>query len=235
MTTSSKRAEYIARASLILSIVFFGIVFFVGRWSGFFALSAISWLILSAALIWFVLAIQFHQRALAEQEKLDMSQLAESKQATTIFQAGGERTAMFAVAQRRLDLLEKWFIPIFSAIIAAYQIAIGLYLFKAVQAAAEHEAKQPLVCAACMTAVAFVSFIISRYATGMSAQLQWKPLRAGGSILLGIAILCFALAISLAMAQFQIFVVINVINFIVPILLLALGAETALNIVLDIY
>ncbi|MDD5063290.1 MAG: SPFH domain-containing protein [Phycisphaerae bacterium] len=235
MTTSSKRAEHIARASLILSIVFFGIVFFVGRWSGFFALSAISWLILSAALIWFVLAIQFHQRALAEQEKLDMGQLAESKQATTIFQAGGERAVMFAVAQRRLDLLEKWFIPIFSAIIAAYQIAIGLYLLKAVQAAAEHEAKQPLVCAACMTAVAFVSFIISRYATGMSAQLQWKPLRAGGSILLGIAILCFALAISLALAQFKIFIVINVIDLIVPILLLAIGAETALNIVFDIY
>jgi regulator of protease activity HflC (stomatin/prohibitin superfamily) len=235
MTISSKRAEYIARASLILSVVFFGIVFFVGRWSGFFALSAISWLILSAALIWFVLIIQFHQRVLAEQEKLDMGQLAESKQASTIFQAGGERAVMFAVAQRRLDLLEKWFIPVFSAIIAAYQVAIGLYLLKAVSAAAEHEAKQPLVCAACMTAVAFVSFIISRYATGMSAQPQWKPLRAGGSIFLGIAILCFALAISLAMAQFKIFVVINVIDFIVPILLLALGAETALNIVLDIY
>lgn len=235
MTISSKRAEYVARASLILSIVFFGIVFFIGRWSGFFALSAVSWLILLAVLIWSVLVVQFHQRALAEQEKLDMGQLAESKHGSTIFQSGGERAVMFAVAQRRLGLLEKWFLPIFSAIIAAYEIAIGLYLFKAVSDAADNEAKQPLVCAACMTAIAFVSFIISRYATGMSAQQQWKPLRAGGSILLGIAILCFALAVSLAMAQFQIFVVINVIDFIIPILLLAIGGETALNIVLDIY
>ncbi len=235
MTISSKRAEHVAQASLILSIVFFGIVFFVGRWSGFFALSAISWLILSAALIWFVLVIQFHQRVLAEQEKLDMGQLAEGKRASTIFQAGGERAAMFAAAQRRLDLLEKWFIPIFSAIIAAYQIAIGLYLLRTVQAAVENETKQPLVCAACMTAVAFVSFIISRYATGMAAQPQWKPLRAGGSIFLGIAILCFAMAISLAMVQFRYIVVINVIGFIIPILLLLLGAETALNVILDIY
>jgi membrane protease subunit HflK len=172
---------------------------------------------------------------LAEQEKLDMSQLAESKQGSTIFQAEGERAIMFAVAQRRLDLLEKWFIPVFSAIIAAYQIAIGLYLLKAVHTATDFEAKQPLVCAACMTAVAFVSFVISRYATGISSQLQWKPLRAGGSIFLAIAILCFALAISLAMVQFKIFVVINVIDYIIPILLLLLGAETALNIVLDIY
>jgi membrane protease subunit HflK len=235
MTISSKRAEYVARASLIFSVVFFGIVFFVGRWSGFFALSAVSWLILSATLIWFVLVIQFHQRVMAEQEKLDIGQLAESKQASTIFQAGGEQAVMFAVAQRRLDLLEKWFIPVFSVIIAAYQIAIGLYLLKAVRAAANDEAKQPLVCAACMMAVAFVSFLISRYATGMSAQPQWKPLRAGGSIFLGIAILCFALAISLAMAQFRYFIVINAIDFIIPILLLLLGVETALNIVLDIY
>jgi regulator of protease activity HflC (stomatin/prohibitin superfamily) len=235
MTLSSKRAEYVALASLILSVLFFGIAFFVGRWSGFSPVSAVSWLILSAALIWLVLAIQFHQRALAEQEKLDMSQLAGDERASTIFQAKGERATMFAIAQRRLEILEKWFIPIFSAAIAVYQIAVGLRLLNAILAAAEQQTKQPLICAICMTAIAFVSFLISRYATGMSAQLQWKPLRAGGSILLAVAILCFALAISLALVQFKILAVVNVIGFLVPILLLVLGLETALNIVLDIY
>lgn len=235
MTISSKPAKRVALASLILSVVFFGIAFFVGRWSGFFAVSAVSWLLLLAALIWFVLIIQFHQRSLAEQEKLDISQLAKTKEATKIFQAKGERATIFAVAQRRLDVLEKWFIPIFSATIAVYQIAIGLYLLKAILATAEYEVKQPLICAICMTATAFVTFIISRYATGMSAQPQWKPLRAGGSIFLGIAVLCFALAIGLALAQFQILVVVNVIGFVVPVLLIVVGAETALNIILDIY
>jgi len=235
MTISSKRAEYLALASLILSVVFFAVAFFLGRWSGFFAVSAVSWLILAAAVIWLVLVIQFHQRALAEQEKLDISQLAKDEKASAIFQAKGERATMFAVAQRRLDILEKWFLPAFSAIIAIYQIALGLYLFKALLAAAEQELKQPLVCAICMTAIAFISFLISRYATGMSAQTQWKPLKAGGSIFLGIAVLCFALAISLALAQFKIFVVLNVTNWVIPILLVLLGAETALNIILDIY
>ena len=235
MTTSSKRPEHVAWASLILSVVFFGITFFLGRWSDFFAVSAVSWLILSAALIWFVLCLQFHQRALAEQEKLDISQLAKSEQASTIFQAKGERAALFAVAQRRLQILEKWFIPIFSALIAAYQIFIGLYLLKAISAGTDSEPKQPLLCAICMTAIAFVNFLISRYATGMSAQPRWKPLRAGGSLLLVIAVLCFALAIGLALAQFQIFTVVNVISWVVPILLVVLGVETTLNIVLDIY
>ncbi|MFZ2148425.1 MAG: SPFH domain-containing protein [Sedimentisphaerales bacterium] len=235
MTVSSKRPEHISLVSLILSVVFFGIAFFLGRWSGFFAVSAISWLILSSALIWLVLCLQFHQRVLAEQEKLDMSQLGKDEKASAIFEAGGERAGLFAAAQRRLQILEKWFIPIFSVVIAAYQIGLGLYLLKIILAGLEGEPQQPLLCAIGMTAIAFTSFLISRYATGMSAQQPWKPLRAGGSSLLGIAVLCFALAIGLALSQFKYFNVINVISWIVPILLVFLGAETALNLILDIY
>lgn len=235
MTTSSKPAQRIALASLVLSVVFFGIGFFVGRWSGFFGVYAVSWLILASALVWFVLSLQFHQRSLSEQEKLDMSQLASQKDSAAIFQAKGEQASVFAVAQRRLELLEKWFLPIFSAIIAVYLIGIGVYLFRKVSTVSEVDTKQPLVCAICMTAIAFVSFLLSRYATGMSAQRQWRPLRAGGSFMLAVAILCFVLAISLAMVQFKSFVVINVINFIIPVLLIVIGIEAALNVVLDIY
>jgi len=235
MTESSKRPEHISLVSLTLSVVFFGIAFFLGRWSGFFAISAIGWLILSSALIWLVLCVQFHQRALAEQEKLDMSQLGKDEMSSAIFQASGERAGLFAAAQRRLQILEKLFIPIFSALIAAYQLGLGLYLLKTILGGVEVETKQPLLCAIGMTAIAFMSFLISRYATGMSVQLQWKPLRAGGSFLLGIAVLCFALAIGLALAQFKYFIVINVIDWIVPILLFVVGVETALNLILDIY
>jgi membrane protease subunit HflK len=235
MAVSSKRPKNVAWASLVLSVAFFGICFLVGRWSDFFAVSAISWLLLSAASIWFVLAIQFHTRSLAEQEKLDMSQLAKAEQGPTIFQAKDERANLLAVAQRRLEILEKWFIPIFSALVAAYQIGIGIYLLKTISAGLDTEPKQPLLCAICMTAIAFVSFLISRYATGMSAQPQWRPLRAGGSSLLSAAILCFSLAIGLALANFNWFGVVNVIAWVVPILLVVLGAETALNAVLDIY
>ncbi len=235
MKISAKRAEYVALLSLILSVIFFIIALLVGLWSGFFAVFAVSWFILLSALISLVLVIQFHQRALAEQEKLDMSQLGVDERSSTIFQAKGERAALFAVAQRRLGLLEKWFLPIFSALIAVYQIGIGLYLFKVYSAAAEVEVKQPLICAVCMTAIAFVSFLISRYATGMSVQLVWKPLRACGSSLLGVAVLCFVLAGCLAWAQFQTFVPVNVMGWVICVLFVLLGVETALNVVLDIY
>jgi len=238
MAIQSKRAEHLSVASLALSIIFFVIALLVGRWSGYFAVWAVGWLILSAALIWLVLWIQFHQQSLAEQEKLDLSQLSKKQDTSAIFQHKGERAELFAVAQRRLKLLEKWFLPVFSVIIAVYQMVIGLYLLKAVSAGSVIEPKQPLICAVCMMAIAFVSFLMSRYATGMSASSQvpqWKPLRAGGSFLLAVAILCFALAISLALAQFKIFIVLDIVKYVIGALLVILGLETGLNVVLDIY
>ncbi len=234
MTVSSKRPEQVAWASLVLSLVFFSVAFFLGRWSGFFAVSAIAWQILAAALIWLVLAVQFHQRSLAEQEKLDLGQLAKERSSATIFQKG-EQGALFAAAQRRLEVLEKWFIPLFATLIAACEIGIGLYLLKSLGAIREVHTQQPLVGAIVATAIAFISFLMSRYATGMSAELRWKPLRAGGSFFLGAALLSFVLAIGLALAHFQIFTLLSVLSYVVPLLLVVLGVETALNLVLDIY
>lgn len=234
MTVSSKRPEQVAWVALILSLVFFGIAFFLGRWSGFFAVTAIGWQSLAAALIWLVLAIQFHQRSLAEQEKLDMSQLAREKSSATIFQKG-ETAAVLAAAQRRLEVLEKWFVPIFAGMIAVYEIAMGVYLFKSIPTDPNLTTQQPLVCAIVATAIAFTGFLMSRYATGMSAEHKWKPLRAGGSFFLGLAVLCFLLAIALALVHFQIPVVVRIINYAAPVLLFVLGIETALNLVFDIY
>lgn len=235
MTVSSKSAQRIALVSLAVSVVFFVITLLLGRWSRFFAVYEMSWFFFSAGLIWLILFIQFYQRALAEQEKFEMSQLAGDREASAMFQARGERAQLFAVAQRRLEILEKWFLPIFSLVVAAIQTAVGFYLLKALKHVVLSGVKQPLLCAVCMTAMAFVSFLISRYATGMSSQMNWKPLRAGGSFFFAAAILSFILAIALALAQFEYFVVLVIINFVLAVLLIVLGIETALNIVLDLY
>ncbi|MHC5075563.1 MAG: SPFH domain-containing protein, partial [Planctomycetota bacterium] len=235
MAVSSKRAEYRAWTFLLVSVIFFIISFLLGRWSDFYAVYCVTWVFLTAALVWFVLAIQFHQRALAEQEKLDMSQLSQGEQASAIFQAKGEQDKLFAIAQRRLQLLERWFIPIFAALIAAYQIGIGLYLFFSIPSEDDVLRKEPLICAIAMVGMAFVGFLLSRYATGMSKQSEWKPLRAGGSLLFGASLLCFIIAGALAFAFFNYYRIITIIQWVIPILLIILGTETALNVIFDIY
>jgi regulator of protease activity HflC (stomatin/prohibitin superfamily) len=235
MTTSSRPARLIAVVSLVLGVIFFVITLLIGRWSGFFSIYAVSFYSLGASLIWLVLLIQFQQRILAEQEKLDMGVLAADQRADKIFQAKGEQAIIFAVAQKRLQILEKWFLPVFSVIIAAYQIIIGLYLFNAIPGSNPAVGKQPLLCMVCMAAIAFVSFLISKYATGLSSQPDWKPLRAGAGFLFGLSILSFAMTIALVLAQYKIFVLINVIDYCIPVLLIVLGIETLLNVVFDIY
>jgi regulator of protease activity HflC (stomatin/prohibitin superfamily) len=234
MAISSKRAEYLARASFAVSVIFFVVTILIGLWSDFFTIFAASWLMPGSALIWFVLCLWFHQRGLAEQEKLDATRMAKDKESSTIFQEGHERSGIFAIAQRRLAVFEKWFIPIFSGAIAAYQIGIGIYLWKSIRGVGD-ETNDPLLCAVLMAAMAFVSFLLSRYATGMSFESQWKPLKAGGSYLFCAAILYFVLAVALALVQFRFYGVIDVVSRVIPVVLVVLGAETAINIVLDIY
>jgi len=235
MTISSKRAEYAALTAFILSSIFFGTTFLLGRWSGSLAVFVVSWQILSAALIWLVLLIQFHQRSLAHREKLDMAQLTDSGRDGTIFQTEAEQSQIFAAARKRLTLLEKWFIPIFAALIAVYQLVLGLLLFRLVSTQVVGEINQPLINAVYMAAIAFVSFLISRYTIGMSGETEWKPLKAGASYMHAYALVCFAVAVGLALVQFKIDMVLVIIRYLVPVLLIVLGAESILNIILNIY
>jgi len=235
MNISSKRAEYVALTGLVLSIIFFVAGCVIGAGSRAFAVWALSWQILAGALIWLVLMIVFHQRSLAEQEKLDMMQLARTKEGDTIFQGAAEQAELFAVAQRRLVILERWFIPIFAILIACYEIVVGFYLLGKASEGVARQLNHPQLAAVFMVAIAFISFLISRYAGGMSTQEQWKPLRAGGSYLLGTAILSFALAVGLALAQFKFNIGMTVLGWAIPVLLIVLGVEGGLNVVLDIY
>ena len=240
MLVSSKRAEYLSLTSLVLSVLFFVITFLLGRWSGYFAMYAVSWLSGSAALIWLVLLIQFHQHSLAEQEKLDSGELT-GKGQSSIFEKGGEQAQLLNIAQKRLEILEKYFLSVFSGLIAVYQIGIGFYLLQILLKGegrfqpAQHT-NEPLICAVVLIAVSFISFLVSRYATGLSSEPKWRPLKAGGAILVGIAVITFLLSIILACVFYNFLSSILVIfNFFIPILLIVFGCETSLNVILDIY
>jgi modulator of FtsH protease HflK len=237
MIVSSKRPKNVALFSFIASMLFFITALLLGKWSGFFAISAAAWFILYVALIWFVLSIHFYQRTLAEQEKLDLSQLAAGEQGSAIFQAKNGREDLFSVAQGRLKVLEKLFIPIFASLIALYQLIVGLLVFKSAFLETGEVPKELLFCSILMASIAFVQFLLSRYATGMSAQTEWKPLRAGGSSMLGASLICFALSIIFALIYlFPSLVFISEIAAkVIPALMIIIGLEASLNLIMDIY
>lgn len=238
MNVSSRKARTISIIAFILNLIFFGFALIFGAATEVLAMYLLSWQILTGAIVWLVLVLQFHQRSLAEQEKLDMNQLSKSDQQGTIFSGGADRMAMMAVAQKRLLFLEKWIIPIVSIAVGLYQILMGLWLFKLVMdpiRTLDWTNENPLLGAVLMAGVAFVSFLFCRYTTGMSSEKEWKPLRGGGSFLLLTAVLGFAVAISLGFAQFKHVQGLDVLRYIIPGVMVVLGIEILLNSILDIY
>ena len=201
MQESSKRPSFVALTALIVSVVFFLGMLILSMLNHSFAVFSLSWQILAATLVWIVLTVQFYQRRLAEQEKLDIAQLAAAQTGDTIFQAQQASGELFVVAQQRLKIFEKWFLPVFAVLIGLYQIGVGIFLFSKV-AKIEAEPGYLLLSAVLTAAIAFLSFLFSLYAIGMSSQAEWKPLRAGGTALLATTVITFLLTIALAAAQF---------------------------------
>lgn len=237
MNVSSKRAEYVALSAMVLSIIFFAAALVIAVLSKSFVAAALGWQILGGGVIWLVLLIVFHQRSLAEREKRDMVLAENDRASETIFQSSANRRAMFTTAQRQLEILEKYFMPFFSVLIASYQISIGwLCLRKFLDPLTIHEdMENALLFSIFIALIAFVSFLFSRYATGLSADIHYKPLRSGSSNLLASAILAFLVCISMAFGHFKITIGLSILGYVIPSLLIILGIETLLNLVIDIY
>ncbi|MCK5175917.1 MAG: hypothetical protein KAR47_21160, partial [Planctomycetes bacterium] len=221
MNISSKRAEYVALTAGLLSILFFAASLFIAGLSRAHAVAFLGWQILGGALIWFVLTIVFHQRSLAEREKRDMTLAEKDRVSETIFQSSSNRQAMFTTAQRQLEVMEKYFMPAFSLIIATYHIVVGwLCLSRYMDPTRVGDnLNNALLYSIFIALIAFVSFLFSRYATGLSADEQFKPLRAGGSILLASSILCLFVWISLAFGHFKFTVGLTILGYAIPILM----------------
>ncbi len=231
---SSKRAQYLSVAGAILNAAGFIVCIIIGAVAGILPVTFLGWQVLGGVLIWLYLAVYFRNKVLADQEKLDAASLTKTQE-HTIFQGSEQREALFNVAQKRFKTFNKWGTLVFAALISIYNIFIGFWLLKGSSNVSEIEITSPLAGACAMIVFAFFSFLISRYATGMSVEADWKPLKCGGSYLLVSSLLSFIIAVGLALRFFQFTIIVNVMAYAVPIAVLIYGFETVLNTVLDVY
>lgn len=234
MKISSRRAEHTALLAVALTVLFFVLIWILSGLSNSFALASLKWQFLGTLIISVILWFQFRLRSLAEQEKLDLAQLDKAAEQNIFAEQGGQ-VSMFAVSAKRLDLFEKWFLPVLSGLAAAYQVGIGIYLLKDASTMAQFSVKSAQVAAIFMFLIAFASFLIARYATGLSVQIEWKPIRALGSWLLVCAAFSFFIAIALGLAQLKYSLPHIVLGWVVPCFMIVLGAEIAINLIFDIY
>jgi modulator of FtsH protease HflK len=237
---SPRRAEILSLLAFGLHLLFFLLVLYLSSRTNTLAGKITAWHFLGGTIIWLMLLLQFRQRRLADEERLDAEQyqrLRREGKDKSVFEGTVVEDALH-IAQRRLDWMEKYLVNAFAVAIVLYLLGIGYWLLTQVQGAADTVlAPQTVVLEtmASLAVIGIISFLFSRYAVGMSQQGQWRPLRAGGSYLFSNSLLCFVLAGILWWANAGNMTAEKVVSYVLVGLLLALGVEIVLNLVLDAF
>lgn len=233
MSADNKRGQAVALFGLAIQAALTGVMCLVWLSTGSDAARATFFLLFGSMGIWTVSAILFYCRHMAELEKLELDELTRQG-APGLF---GEQAAEMRLAQRRLTLVERFFVPIITLLTAGYLAAMGILLLVNELAHDVHSGRLDgaLTWAFVCLGASFVAFLASRYAIGMARDTRWRLLRAGGSYLtvcsLAVALLCFAYFL----ARVEFMWVLRALPFVVPAIMAVMGIEMVLNQVLDLY
>lgn len=237
MNAEHKRGGLVALAGLGVHLVLAGLALVLWLASGPTrspTAMATFWLLLGGLPVWLAAAILFYSRYQAAVEATEMAELAQQRGQTTIF---GDQEAEMRLAERRLRRLERFFAPGITLLVALYHLGMGAWLFPRMLRAdwATLNVGGQLTLAFFAVGGAFVGFLFSRYAIGMSKAPAWRLLRAGGSFLavgvLGLFVLgagLFALHVGFPWVH-------RVAAYAVPLAMFVLGVELALGFVMDFY
>ncbi len=242
--SSEQRAQSTTMAGLLIQLGLFGVIFFVATWTASPSdpVAAVWRHLLGGVPIWLLLLLIFVQRRRSRVEDLETEQLRRARdegRATNIFDVGDESLLL---ERRRLAWTYRFLVPAVTVFVAVYHIggALLFWSWSWGQPLAEkgwQRTDQPFVPMLFLAGAAFVCFIYSRYVVGMARQPEWRILRAGGSYLIGTALTCTAVAISLALAQAKSLTLWAepVAAYVVRVAMLLIGIEVVVNLILELY
>ena len=227
-----KRGRNVALVGAVLQAIFALLAVILWRTTGSRAMFTTWWLLLGGLPLWLMTALLFYVRMLAEREARELEELAAGADESRLF-SQAERLEM-RPAERRVAFMERWAVRGLTLAMAAYQITLGMLMVQRLRAtdATTPEGSGPA--AAFLALVVVISFLYSRYCTGMSKRAQWSLLRATGAYLLvcmGVEALLFVAM--LASATYPIGEV--WISYVPPVIMVIYGLELILGFVMDIY
>ena len=110
MKLSPRRAEVLALVALVLQLLLFLFTLLISSYANSLAVMVEAWHFLGGTLIWLILLLQFHQRRLANEERLDAEQyqrLHREGKDTSVFEGTAIEESLH-LNVRRLAWLEKY-------------------------------------------------------------------------------------------------------------------------------
>lgn len=230
---SNKRGITVSAVGLVVQGALLALLLVVMLVTG----SPVAWSIMLAQVgglgVWLASLVLFYCRHTAEVEQREMAQLAADKGESGIF---GEVADEMRVAQRRLRWMERFLPSGLTLAMAAYHLAVaGMLVRRMSLLPGPGETEMTLAWAFFSLGGAFLAFLVSRYAIGMSHNPDWRLLRAGGSYLSYASALTVALAAVFFCQHLEITWPYWAVLWAVPVVLVVLAIELVLNFILDFY
>jgi len=185
--------------------------------------------VLVAFVSWFQMRLEEGERL----EKFELEEMARSKGSATLFES--KEAEVFPAARSRQQF-EKFFVPIFTALLFVLQAGSAYFLWRWLsKLPAIPPLKEEMVALSLFGLFALVLFLLGRFSATIARIEDHRLLRPGASFLLLGAYLCFVTALAIAGVKAEFpkmdFYVARVLC-----LLLALNAvETLITLILEIY
>lgn len=187
-------------------------------------------------LVWFTLGIMFDLQRRERLEALEIESFG-ADGVGSAFRSGEEE---IREAARRLAVMQRFFVPGMSLLIAAALISAGWWRLNSARGIVTQDeavvGEKPGWAIAIGIGAAFVGFVFARFVAGMAKQKVWASLRAGAAYAVGAAL--FGLAI--AAAHFIGYagdedVALRYLPAVLSVVMIVLGCEVLVNFALDMY
>jgi len=244
-----RRGEWVSILGLGISLVGAAVLGCLAIWSqsSSTALWAATFQMVGTAGIWLLCYIQLHQQTLLTEERLEVAELQRQREeklggTQTIFEEEDLEQMDTLAMGRRLRSIERFLIPVLALGIAIFYALAGLSIFPwrgqfpPIREAADFPSVIHAEVILFFTGgMAFIAFMASRYALGMSRLKQWSALRAGGNFLFGASATCLAISIALLCEISGLPHVESWLGRGIAFLLILFAVETIANFILDFY
>ena len=231
-----RRAETAAAFITAVQAAAGGLALLLGRVSGSLAAEAEAWHLFAGVLVWLGAVVHQRLKRLAIEEGLTVESLARSRPSQggpALFEAEG---ADLLTARNRLAQFEKYFLPAFSVVVILVLAGVSYFSLRAlVVPELAGTPAEPLRNFWGFVGIAFISFLLAKYAAGLATQASWRPLRAGANFMMSCALGSLLVALSFVFCFFELPVAERVVAWAIPLALAVIALEMLLLLVMGAY
>ena len=180
------------------------------------------------------LATWFHVRLVEREnlERLEIEELARTRSQSSLFE--GKDSEVFP-ARRSREQYEKWFIPVYTTILLALEVAGAWLLWQWLDKCVVKGLHQGMVAAGIWALSGLVLFILGRFSVAFGRDEANRLLRASAAFVLLCGYLCFALAAGVGFVEGGFKEADLLLARVLVILLGLVAAETLIALILELY